>query len=103
MRVFSQTITVVSHFLLAMMLHPETQRKAQQELDSVVGTDRLPTFEDRERLPYGRRYSVLCIVFDANCALCMTVESIFKEVLRWGVPVPLSESLSFGFAFDFSF
>ena len=29
-------------------------RKAQTELDEVVGPDRLPVFEDRERLPYLR-------------------------------------------------
>jgi len=32
--------------------HPEIQAKARAEIDSVVGRDRLPTFEDRERLPY---------------------------------------------------
>lgn len=39
-----QTITVFCHFLLAMILHPEVLAKAQKEIDSVVGTDRLPTF-----------------------------------------------------------
>jgi len=64
------TITTVSQFILAMILHPEAQRKAQAELDSVVGGDRLPNFEDRGRLPF--------------------VECVFKEALRWGVPVPLN-------------
>ena len=35
-----------------MARHPEIQRKAQEEIDRVVGTDRLPTIEDRESLPY---------------------------------------------------
>ena len=35
-----------------MVLHPEVQRKAQEEIDRVVGTDRLPQFTDRENLPY---------------------------------------------------
>jgi cytochrome P450 len=39
-------------FVLAMTLHPEKQEKAQQELDSVVGSDRLPEFSDRKSLPY---------------------------------------------------
>lgn len=30
------------------------QVKAQAEIDSVVGTERLPVFEDRERLPHVR-------------------------------------------------
>jgi hypothetical protein len=35
-----------------MSLYPEVQKKAQEEIDAVVGHDRLPSFEDRERLPY---------------------------------------------------
>ncbi|KAJ7244392.1 cytochrome P450 [Mycena haematopus] len=64
------TITVFCHFLLAMVLHPEALAKAQKEVDSVVGLDRLPTFSDRASLPF--------------------VEALFSETLRWGVPVPLS-------------
>lgn len=36
-----------------MMLHPEAQKRAQQELDTVVGSDRLPTIADRSSLPFG--------------------------------------------------
>ncbi|KAI0748079.1 cytochrome P450 [Daedaleopsis nitida] len=32
--------------------HTDEQKKAQAEIDAVVGRDRLPTFADRERLPY---------------------------------------------------
>ncbi|KAK1981606.1 cytochrome P450 1A2 [Colletotrichum cereale] len=39
-------------FVLNMVLHPEVQEKAQRLIDEVVGKDRLPTFEDRPRLPY---------------------------------------------------
>ena len=35
-----------------MVLHPEIVHKAQEELDSVVGSDRLPQLSDREKLPY---------------------------------------------------
>ncbi|KAG5349741.1 hypothetical protein C0989_002091 [Termitomyces sp. Mn162] len=35
-----------------MVLHPECQKRAQQEIDSVVGPGRLPEFSDRESLPY---------------------------------------------------
>ncbi|KAI0082010.1 cytochrome P450 [Panus rudis PR-1116 ss-1] len=57
-------------FFLAMALHPEVQRKAQEELDRVVGSERLPTFSDRPNLPY--------------------IEALTKEVLRWELAVPLS-------------
>lgn len=39
-------------FILAVLLHPEAAKKAQEEIDRVVGPGRLPTFEDRESLPY---------------------------------------------------
>lgn len=39
-------------FVLAMTLFPETQRRAQEEIDNVVDDDRLPVLSDRPRLPY---------------------------------------------------
>ncbi|KIJ64011.1 hypothetical protein HYDPIDRAFT_175746 [Hydnomerulius pinastri MD-312] len=64
------TITTISHFVLAMVQHPEVLKRAQAEIDSVTGQNRLPACEDRERLPY--------------------CNAIFTETLRWGVPVPLN-------------
>ncbi|KAG8719501.1 hypothetical protein FRC08_002683 [Ceratobasidium sp. 394] len=52
-----------------MVLHPEIQQKAQAELDSVLGENRLPELSDRESLPY------------MNC--------ILKEVSRWNSVAPL--------------
>ena len=52
-----------------MLTHPEVQRKAQEELRQVVGTDRLPTLNDRNRLPY--------------------IEAVLKELLRWMPVTPL--------------
>lgn len=39
-------------FILAMVLHPDVYAKAQEEVDRVVGRDRLPTLEDRSSLPF---------------------------------------------------
>ncbi|KAJ7652782.1 cytochrome P450 [Mycena polygramma] len=58
------TWSALSVFMLAMVLHPECQTKAQKELDRVLGAARLPEFSDRESLPY--------------------VECIFQEIFRWG-------------------
>jgi len=57
-------------FFLAMTLHPEVVQRAQKELERVVGTERLPTMDDRPNLPY--------------------IESIMKEVLRWAPVGPLA-------------
>ena len=49
-----QSIATISHFFLAIIQHPEVLAKAQREIDAVVGSDRLPTFEDRDSLPYSK-------------------------------------------------
>ncbi|KAL4068367.1 cytochrome P450 [Scleroderma yunnanense] len=50
---------------LAMTLFPEVQKKAQAEIDAIVGLDRLPTLSDRQCLPY--------------------MEALLKEIYRWHV------------------
>ena len=57
-----------------MALYPEIQRKAQVQLDSFVGADRLPEFEDIDSLPY--------------------ITAIVKELLRWRPVVPLGGDTS---------
>ena len=47
-----QSLSSVGTLIYAMMLHPEVRRKAQAELDRVVGRDRLPSLADRQNLPY---------------------------------------------------
>ena len=39
-------------FFLAMALNPNVVKKAQEELDRVVGKDHLPEFSDKDDLPY---------------------------------------------------
>jgi cytochrome P450 len=46
------TAATLMMFLLAMVLNPDAFRKAQNEIDKIVGQDRLPDFGDRQRLPY---------------------------------------------------
>ena len=46
------TVSSLMTFFLAMTLFPEVQKKAQEELDSVIGGGRLPVSADRESLPY---------------------------------------------------
>jgi hypothetical protein len=69
-----ETVSSMYSLFLALVLFPQVQRRAQAELDVVIGRDRLPTFDDRPRLPY--------------------IEALCKELLRWqmvtpmGTPVP---------------
>ncbi|KAF9014254.1 cytochrome P450 [Cyathus striatus] len=44
----------VQTFLLMMVAFPDEMKKAQLEIDSVIGTDRMPVLEDIDELPYVR-------------------------------------------------
>lgn len=68
-----QTVSSLGTFVLAMMLSPEIQRKAQKQLDDVIGQDRLPNFDDEPNLPF--------------------ITAIVKEVIRYGVLTSLSRIL----------
>jgi cytochrome P450 len=46
------SVSTMAAFFLAMSMFPEVQRKAQEEIDRVVGGGRLPKPSDRENLPY---------------------------------------------------
>ena len=37
---------------MAMILYPECQKRAQEEIDRAIGAERLPEFEDMDLLPY---------------------------------------------------
>jgi cytochrome P450 len=63
-----------------MALNPQVAIKAQTELDAVVGTDRLPSFDDREYLPY--------------------VNALAKEVFRWNTVVPTGTPLLLSLAYE---
>ncbi|KAJ8468878.1 hypothetical protein ONZ51_g9347 [Trametes cubensis] len=63
------TYSTIQGIFLALSLHPDVQRKAQAELDAIIGPHRLPDFEDRESLVY--------------------IDAIVKESIRWHNVVPL--------------
>ena len=46
------TCTALSWAMVHMLRHPEVQKTVQEELDRVVGRDRLPAMADRPSLPY---------------------------------------------------
>lgn len=48
------TSASLNNFLLAMTKNPDVVKKAQEELDRVIGPDRLPSFSDEDNLPYIR-------------------------------------------------
>ena len=48
------TSTTLKWCCLYMMGYPKIQKKIQEELDSIVGRDRLPLISDQDQLPYTR-------------------------------------------------
>ncbi|XP_078495682.1 cytochrome P450 2C25-like [Ciona intestinalis] len=46
------TSTTLRWAILYMVNNPNIQKKVQQEIDDVLGFDRLPQYEDRMRMPY---------------------------------------------------
>lgn len=66
------TSNAMQSFIMAMALYPKWQKKLQDELDTVVGPDRLPGFADRPGLK--------------------VVRAVAKEILRWRPVVPGSMS-----------
>ena len=54
----TQSVATLSSLFIAMQLYPDVQRRAQAELDRIVGPDRLPTFADRPDLPPERRFEL---------------------------------------------
>jgi len=63
-------VSALTTFILAMTLYPDVQRKAQAEIDQIVGNSRLPIFSDEGGLPY--------------------VQAVLKETLRWHPVTPLA-------------
>jgi len=52
-----ETVTsLMQNAILALVAHPECQKKAQEEMDRVVGAERMPTLADYKNLPYLRAF-----------------------------------------------
>ncbi|KAF8174079.1 cytochrome P450 [Pholiota molesta] len=63
------TASSIMNFFIAMITFPDIQKKAQSEIDRVIGGDRLPNYDDQLSLPY--------------------VTAVLREVVRWKPLVPL--------------
>jgi len=62
-------LSILVTFVFAMLIHPDVQKRAQAEIDQLLGPDKRPTLDDRPSLPF--------------------IEAIYLETLRWHPAVPL--------------
>lgn len=87
--------------LISLLLHPHVQRRAQAEIDAIVGRDRLPSFDDRAST--GDSIRPLFSEYNndgANEAVgdeeslryskLVYVEAVCRELLRWQNVTPLA-------------
>lgn len=65
---YSQSSLVLQTFFFRMQENPAIQKQAQQEIDSVVGRGRLPSFADKSKLPF--------------------IDALYKELLRHSPAAP---------------
>ncbi|KAI0763637.1 CyP450 monooxygenase [Trametes elegans] len=66
---YDSVFSGVQGMLLALAMYPDVRIRAQEELDAVVGPNRLPDFSDRDKLVY--------------------INAFIKEALRWHVIGPV--------------
>ncbi|KJA26070.1 hypothetical protein HYPSUDRAFT_36932 [Hypholoma sublateritium FD-334 SS-4] len=64
------TASLLLAWVMAMVLNPDVQKRAQEEIDQVVGMSRLPEFSDRNSMPY--------------------IQATLFETLRWFSVTPLA-------------
>ncbi|KAJ7661015.1 cytochrome P450 [Mycena rosella] len=67
------TAWTVFAFFKAMAMYPDVMKRAQAEIESVVGSDRLPQLSDRAQMPF--------------------IDAMVLESLRWHPVAPLGDSL----------
>ncbi|GFY69207.1 vitamin D 25-hydroxylase [Trichonephila inaurata madagascariensis] len=67
----SETVRLTVDWLaLTMAAYPEVQKKVQAEIDNVVGRERMPSWDEHEKLPY--------------------TEAVIMELLRWRTIIPIN-------------
>jgi cytochrome P450 len=65
----AQTASPAQCFVLAMAMYPDIQKQAQDEIDAVIGRNRLPNLDDIDSLPF--------------------INAIVRETFRWQPVLPL--------------
>jgi cytochrome P450 len=70
-----------------MIVFPEVQKKAQEEIDRVIGSSRVPVSADRENLPYCEAIMLETHRWHQVLPMCLPHSSTEEDVCR-GYRIP---------------
>ena len=78
--------SITTWFILYMLLNQDVQRKIHEELDRVVGRDRLPRWQDAKNLPYLQ--ATLCEVLRHSRLVPVHLTNAIRDTVISGYHIP---------------
>lgn len=98
----SQTATtvIIAFLFIHLLLNPDVQTNIHEEIDCIVGRDRLPTLDDRPM--YKKKHFLIYIFFKFYFCRMPYTEATIREVMRLdplnplGVPRKCTEDTHLG-------
>lgn len=77
----TETTATTLHFsLLHLTMNPEIQKKVQDEIDAVIGAERLPSYNDRTKMPYTE--ATIMEVYRMSSAIPLSIPHRNREEVR---------------------
>ncbi|XP_018357138.1 PREDICTED: probable cytochrome P450 304a1 [Trachymyrmex septentrionalis] len=89
---FSAIPIMITHVIKYLMHHPRVMEKVQNEIDNVVGTGRLATWDDRKNLPYLEATIRETMRIETLTPLSVTHKCLKKTTLG-GYEIPVNTSI----------
>ena len=85
------TSQALNNTIVGLLQNPEAIKKAHEELDRVVGTDRTPTFDDEDNLPYVR--AIIKVLSANHPPLTTRKRSDGEPSTKWAKTISSSKTI----------
>nr|XP_046169797.1 cytochrome P450 2M1-like [Oncorhynchus gorbuscha] len=69
--------STLSHACLMMIKYPDIQEKVQKEIDEVIGSNRVPTADDRHKMPYTD-----AVIHEIQRSMCLAPTAVPHQMTR---------------------
>uniref|UniRef100_A0A8C8FRA5 Uncharacterized protein n=1 Tax=Oncorhynchus tshawytscha TaxID=74940 RepID=A0A8C8FRA5_ONCTS len=69
--------STLSHACLMMIKYPDIQEKVQKEIDEVIGSNRVPTADDRHKMPYTE-----AVIHEIQRSMCLAPTAVPHQMTR---------------------